>query len=477
MKQAAVNAPELNTLAGWVNTEKAWTLQDFRGKIVLLDFWTYGCINCQHVIPDLRRLEEEYPEELVIIGVHSAKFDTEKETLKIREAILKFGILHPVINDAEYKLWNAYAVRAWPTVVLISPAGKVIGQHAGEGVYQVVKPYLDTLLTEYAGSIKRQKLNFQYKEENTGNNLLRFPSKLIQGPEHDTLWCADSGNNRILQLSGNGKIKTVIGNGKHGFKDGSFAEALFYEPHGLAQKGTLLYIADTKNNAIRVADTETGTVSTLSGPGKPEYYFFEDRLNEAVLPNSPWDLLIHEDTLFIASAGNHQILKMDLNEKVVKRFAGTGREALANGSLLEAAFNQPSGLTRIDRTLFVADAEASAIRAIDLQEGIVYTPLGKGLFEFGDADGDVEDALLQHNTGLTAHNGFIYIADTYNGKIKQLDLRKERVKTILAGLNEPNDLLFMNDHLWISDTNNHQLVRLNLKTMKKQVVLGMGYEV
>ncbi len=441
--------------------------------MVLLDFWTYGCINCQHIIPDLRRLEQEYPDELVVIGVHSAKFSTEKDSLKIREAILKFGINHPVINDADYTLWDAYAVRAWPTVVLITPAGKVVGQHAGEGIYQVVKPYLDTLLSEYAGSIKATKLPFQYKEEEKSRSLLRFPSKLISG-SGGTLWCADSGNNRILQLSASGKILTVIGGGKQGFNDGNFSEAKFYEPHGLALEGKLLYIADTKNNAIRLANLEKRTVTTLAGTGKLDYYFFEDRRNEAVLPNSPWDLLIFGQTLYIASAGNHQILRMDLQEKTVRRFAGTGREALANGSLQEAAFNQPCGLTRIENTLYVADAEASAIRAIDLAQEIVYTPLGKGLFDFGDADGAVEDALLQHNMGITAHNGFIYIADTYNGKIKEFDLRKERVKTILSGLNEPNDLLFLDNRLWMSDTNNHQLISLNLKTMEKSILKVEG---
>lgn len=469
MKQAAVNAPELTTRAGWVNTEKPLSLKDLRGKVVLLDFWTYGCINCQHIIPDLRRLEEEYADKLIVIGVHSAKFNTEKETLKIREAILKFGINHPVINDADYSLWDAYAVRAWPTVVLISPAGKVIGQHAGEGIYQVVKPYLDTLLKEFSGSTKTINPAFELAKEAKNNSPLRFPSKLISGPD-DTIWCADSGNNRILQLSASGKITTVIGGKKQGFKDGSFSESCFYEPHGLALMGNLLYIADTKNNAIRLADLEKRTVSTLAGTGKLDYYFFEDRLEEPVLPNSPWDLLIYENALFIASAGNHQILRMDLQENVVKRFAGTGREALANGSLREAAFNQPSGLTRIGHTLYISDAEASAIRAIDLQDAIVYTPLGKGLFDFGDVDGDTEDALLQHNTGIATHKGSIYIADTYNGKIKEFDLRKERVKTILSGLNEPNDLLFLNDSLWISDTNNHQLVRVNLKTMKKSIL-------
>jgi thiol-disulfide isomerase/thioredoxin len=469
MKQPAVNAPELETTHGWVNTRKAYKLEEFRGKLVLLDFWTFGCINCQHIVPDLQRLEEEYPEELVVIGIHSGKFKHEQENLKIKEAILKFGIRHPVINDADYKLWNAYAVRAWPTVVLIAPNGRVIGQHAGEGVYQVVQPYLEQLKEEYAGSLRREVFPFQYIQPKASTSPLSFPSKLIAG-ENDTIWCSDSGNNRVLQLSAEGKIFCRIGGKEQGFKDGSFDACSFYEPHGLALKGDFLYIADTKNNALRLADLKSQTVTTLAGNGKLDYYFFNDRWDEPVLPNSPWDLLINQNTLYIASAGNHQILQMDLKQQQVKRFAGTGREALANGKLREASFNQPSGLTRIGNTLYVADAEASAIRAIDLPEKLVYTPLGKGLFDFGDADGDVEDALLQHNLGITAKDQLLYIADTYNGKIKQFDLYKERVKTLVVGLNEPNDLLFVGEELWVSDTHNHQLLKVNLRKQSKKVI-------
>lgn len=467
MKQAAVNAPELATRHGWVNTKKAYTLKDLQGKIVLLDFWTFGCINCQHIIPDLRRLEEEFAEELVVIGVHSGKFRAEEENPKIQEAILKFGINHPVINDADYKLWDAYAVRAWPTVVLISPEGKVVGQHAGEGIYKVAQPYIKQLIEQHTNRIRREKFSFQQPEIPT-ESPLRFPSKLLAGKGEKTLWCCDSGHNRILQLDTNGNVLTVIGSGRQGFNDGPLDQCELYEPHGLALHNNQLYIADTKNNALRVADLHTRKLSTLAGTGALDYYFFEERRNEPVLPNSPWDLLVHKNTLYIASAGNHQILQMDLQEKVVKRFAGTGREALANGSLAEAAFNQPSGLCLMDDTIFVADAEASAIRAIELETGIVYTPLGKGLFDFGDMDGDVEDALLQHNMGITAHKQMLYIADTYNGKVKQLDLHKERVKTIVAGLNEPNDLIFMLDQLWVSDTHNHRICRVNLRTLQQQ---------
>jgi thiol-disulfide isomerase/thioredoxin len=469
MKLPAVNAPEINTQYGWLNTDKTYSIKDFRGKILLLDFWTFGCINCQHIIPDLKKLEQEYAKELVVVGVHSAKFESEKTNNNIRKAILKFGIEHPVVNDADYKVWEGYGVKAWPTVVLISPDGKVVGQHAGEGVYKPVKQNIELLLKQYGDKINREPIAFKLEKSKEANTFLKFPSKMVND-EDGNIWFADSGNNRVLKINADGKVLEVIGKGTEGFQDGDFSSATFYEPHGLALKGNALYIADTKNNSIRKVDLATKKVETVAGDGEMGYYFFNDKWDVPVKPNSPWDLLIDGEAMYIANAGNHQVLKMDLATNKVTRFAGTGREALANGSLKESAFNQPSGLTKIGDILYVADPEASAVRAIDLKKQTVITPLGKGLFDFGDKDGDVDDALLQHCVGVTAKDGKIYIADTYNGKIKILDLKNERVSTLVAGLNEPNDILFVDNQMWISDTNNHQLVKVDLKNSEKKVV-------
>ena len=471
MLSAPVNAPEINTEHGWLNTDRSFTLKDFRGKIVLLDFWTFGCINCQHIIPDLKRLEKEYARELVVIGVHSAKFDSEKTQANIRKAILKFGIEHPVVNDADYKVWQSYAVRAWPTVVLISPDGKVVGQKSGEGVYAPAKEAIDKLIAQHGDKIDRKQLAFQLEKDKEKNaSLLRFPSKMIADTEGN-FWLADSGNNRILKINKDGKILETIGKGTEGLTNGDFATATFYEPHGLALKNGVLYIADTKNNSIRAADLNTRRVSTLVGDGQMGYYYSEEAWNQDIKPNSPWDLLIDGDFLYIANAGNHQILRMDLLNNRLRRFAGTGREALIDGPLRESAFNQPSGLTKIGDILYVADAEASSIRAIDLKTQTVETPLGKGLFDFGDKDGDTGTALLQHAVGITNRDGKLYIADTYNGKIKIFDLANDRVTTLASGLNEPNGLLFAGNNLWITDTNNHQLVRINPVTNEKKVVV------
>jgi thiol-disulfide isomerase/thioredoxin len=467
MLTGRVNAPEINTEHGWLNTDRAWSIKDFRGKIVLLDFWTFGCINCQHIVPDLKRLEEEFAEVLVVVGVHSAKFDAERQNETIKQAIQKFGIEHPVVNDADYQVWNQFGIKAWPTTVLIDPKGKVIGQHAGEGVYDTVRPYIQKLKEEFRDVLNHEPLRFHV--EQSEGTLLYFPSKLISDSEGN-IYLSDSGHNRILKLSQEGQVLDVIGSGEKGFTNGGFADATFYEPHGLALHGQTLYIADAKNNAIRKVDLAHKMVATAAGTGELDYYFHDDSMGVPVNPNSPWDLLIYGDSMFIANAGNHQILRMDLETEEVYRFAGSGREALTDGPLREAAFNQPSGLAINGNVLYVADAEASAIRTVNLRTGMVLTPLGRGLFDFGDVDGFVDDALLQHGVGVEIIDSDVYIADTYNGKVKVLDMSRNRVRTLTDGLQEPNDVLYLNGQLWVTSTNSHQLFRVDLHTGEKQEV-------
>ncbi len=477
-------APEINTEFGWVNTEKSYKLTDFKGKIVLLDFWTFGCINCQHIIPDLEKLEKEFENELIVIGIHSAKFSAEQSSQRIRQAALKFGVHHPVVNDANMKVWQSYAVRAWPTVTLISPDQKVVWQRAGESFYEDARNQILALKVKHKDILNSEKFEFQLAQ--VEKKELMFPSKIIEAKSENTkndtdneptFWIADSGNNRILKINLKGKVMETIGNGKKGNTDGSFQEVSFYEPHGLAlsENGEKLYIADTKNNVIKEADLINKTVKTISGTGETSYYFGDKQWGENVNPNSPWDLLIdkkYPNIMYIANAGNHQILKMNLQDYKTERFAGSGREQLTDGDdFRKVAFNQPSGLTQFENFLYVADAEASAIRKIDLQKKEVRTIIGSGLFDFGDNDGTAQKAVLQHPVSVLYDDNKIYIADTYNGKIKVLDLEKNRVKTLISGLNEPNDILLIGNYLYISDTNNHQILRVNVKTFEKEVIL------
>ena len=465
----APTAPEVNSKYGWLNTDRSYSLKDLRGKIVLLDFWTLGCINCQHIIPEIEKLQEKFSKELVVIGVHSAKFKSERETQRIRSAISKFGIDHPVVNDADYAVWKAYGVEAWPTLVLISPDGKIAFKAEGENVYNVFNPQIEKLVKNYKDVIDTKPFVFKQQETKTSATTLRFPSKLItDGTEN--IWLSDYGNNRVVKIDKTGKILEIIGKGGQGFEGGNFSTATFNGPQGLAIMNDSLWIADSKNNSIRLADLSTKQVTTIAGNGKMGYYFNNDKRNEPVLPNSPWDLLIDKGYLYIADAGNHQVLRMDLKDNKVYRFAGSGFEGIKDSDLKTSTFSQPSGLTNKVNDIYVADPEASAIRKIDLKNETVKTIIGKGLFKFGDEDGDTKNVLLQHCVGLTEGNDNIYIADTYNGKVKVLNTKTNIVSTLVTDLNEPNDVLIVGHELWITDTNNDQIIKFNLISKVKEIV-------
>lgn len=462
-------APEIDASFGWLNTYRPYKIADFKGKIVLLDFWTFGCINCQHVIPELEKLEKEFPNELVVIGVHSAKFQSERTTANIRKAILKFGINHPVVNDADYTVWKAYGVKAWPTVVLISPDGKIVGQRSGEGVYEAMKPLIKQLTVQYAGEIDKKPMTFLPESGKVAKGVLSFPTKLESG-SNGTLWIADSGNNRVLNIDKNGKIKLVIGSGNQGSANGAFAGASFNNPQGLALNGDLLYIADTRNHLIRVANLKTKQVSTLAGDGSMGKYYGNMKVGEAVNPNSPWDLQVTKGKLYIANAGNHQILAVNLSDGLLKRFAGTGKEAIDNGTLTKSSFSQPSGIAYQGDSLFISDAEASAVRVINLKTNQVSTIFGKGLFHFGDVDGKIADAKIQHNMAVLPYKGFVLVADTYNGKIKSIDLARGTISTIASGFDEPNELLIEGGYLYVTETNNGKLWRISLSDNTKKEI-------
>lgn len=478
--QPSVNAPEFPEGLEWLNTDRPLRMKDLRGKIVMLDFWTYCCINCMHIIPDLKRLEKKYPNELVVIGVHSAKFTTEKESENIRQAILRYRIEHPVVNDRDMVIWSTYGARAWPTVVLIDPTGKVVGAMSGEGIYEPFDRAIQELIARHdpRGEIDRTPLKLKLEREKTPRSILEFPGKVLADERSGQLFIADSGHNRIVVLSlADGALKEVIGSGEEGFKDSSFETAQFRHPQGMAYDGKRLYVADTENHAIRLVDFTKHTVSTVAGTGQQARYWPEGgRARETDL-SSPWDVVLVGDTLYIAMAGIHQLWKLDISKGVVEPYAGSGREARFDSTLPQSALAQPSGITTDGKRLYFADSESSSIRAADLNpNGRVETLVGGDLFDFGDIDGEGRRARLQHPLGVVYLNGSLYIADTYNNKIKRYDLATGRIETFLgdgtAGMrdgdqptfDEPGGLSIAGGKLYIADTNNHAIRVADLKS-------------
>lgn len=479
---------DFNGGVAWLNTDKALAPADLKGRVVLLDFWTLCCINCIHTLPDLAKLEAKYPGVLVVIGVHTPKFDNEKKTASIQKAVLRYEVKHPVINDADQKIWRRYGVRSWPTLILFTPDGKEYGRISGEGALDVLDHHIAKIVKQAKENktLKETPLQFQLAREKAVSPLY-FPGKVLADARSERLFIADSTNHRIVITSLTGKKIAIAGSGTEGFKDGSFAQARFSDPQGLALHGDILYVADRKNHALRALDLKEQTVKTVAGTGEQDRggrFRGGPALKTGL--NSPWDLLWHDGKLYIAMAGHHQIWTFDPVKQRVAPFAGNGREDLADGPLAESSFAQPSGLATDGTLLFVADSEISAIRSVPLNgKGEVKTLVGEGLFEFGDVDGQGAKVRLQHALGVAYHQGALYVADTYNSKIKKIDPAKRTCTTFLGDppgwlkarmFNEPGGLSFAGQTLYIADTNNHRIRVVDMKTKAVTTLALSGVE-
>jgi thiol-disulfide isomerase/thioredoxin len=474
-------AKELEGGVAWLNTAGPLRLKDLKGKIVLLDFWTLCCINCIHTLPDIAKLEKKYADQLVVIGVHSPKFENEKSTESIRKAILRYEIVHPVVNDADQRIWRAYRANSWPTLALIDPEGKFLGTTSGEGNYELLDEVIAKVIEKHRKkkTLNEKPIKFELaRTHENGKSPLFFPGKVLADAASKRLFIADSTHHRIVITDLDGKKIAVAGVGEPGRTDGAFDKAQFDDPQGMALKGETLYVADRKNHCIRALDLKAQTVKTVAGTGRQSHNRRARGEALSISLNSPWDLWLDGDRLLIAMAGHHQIWLMELDKGTIGVFAGSGAEDIRDGPLPNANFAQPSGLTSDGKTLWVADSEISAVRALPLDgKGEVKTLVGEGLFEFGDTDGEGDKVRLQHALGVAWHDGLLYVADTYNSKLKVLDPEKRSCTTFLGGdgdgwlagplFSEPGGLSFAGDRLYIADTNAH---RIRVVDIKKKTV-------
>jgi thiol-disulfide isomerase/thioredoxin len=482
-----IHAPELAGAIDWLNVPAPLTLARLRRKVVLLDFWTYGCINCMHILPDLRRLEEKYRDELVVVAIHSAKFANERKSENIRRILVRYDIDHPVANDANFVIWKAYGARAWPTQVLIDPEGYVVGTASGEGSGEAFDRAIAAVIQVFdeRGLIDRRPIARSPERDRLQTSTLAFPGRVLADASSGRLFVADSNHHRVLVAGLDGRVTDVIGDGRAAFADGAFDAASFYRPQGLALDGDVLYIADTENHAVRAASLSSRVVTTLAGTGRQAAWGASGGAARDTALSSPWDVHVTGRLLMIAMAGSHQIWLIDLDRRLALPYAGSGREARLDGGVDDAAFAQPSGLAAAGDTLFVADAESNIIRAIALPpRNEVRTIAGGDLFDFGDAAGRGDAVRLQHPLGVAIHGGRLFIADTYNHKIKTLDPQTGDVRTFAgtgeeghadgpraaATFYEPGGLSATPDALFVADTNNHAIRRIDLATDRVETV-------
>ena len=464
-RRARVRAPQLTGKGGWLNTgDKQYTLADLRGRIVILDFWTFCCINCLHVLDELRELEEKHRDTVVIIGVHSPKFVHEAEHQAVVDAVERYGVEHPVLDDPELATWKQYAVRAWPTLVVIDPEGYVVAQHAGEGHAHAIERLVTELETEHTAKGTLRRGDGPYVAPEPEPTVLRFPGKVIALPSGNFL-VSDTTRHQLVELAADGEtVVRRIGSGARGLHDGPGDSATFNEPQGLAllDDGSVV-VADTVNHALRRLDLATGAVTTLAGTGR-QWMQGEPTSGPAreVSLSSPWDVAWWNGRLWIAMAGVHQLWAYDPNDNTVSVTAGTTNEGLVDGPGPEAWFAQPSGLAATADWLWVADSETSALRWVDL-DGAVHTAVGTGLFDFGHRDGAAEQALLQHSLGVTAlPDGSVAISDTYNHALRRYDPSTGQVTTLATDLREPSDAVLVGDDILVVESARHRLTRLRL---------------
>ena len=464
-------APGFTGANAWLNVDHPITMAELKGKVVVVDFWTSCCINCIHTLPVLAEVERKFAgKPVLVVGVHSAKFDNEREADRLREIVSEYSIAHPIAVDGSMKIWNAWGVQAWPTVLVLDAVGVVVWAGSGEPGRDAIGGAIEAALAEGAkAGILDDKPLVGLRHEAADSGPLAFPGKVIVLAD-GTLAVSDTGHHRVVLVGSDGVVQATVGSGLAGFTDGGFAEASFRKPQGLTESGDLVYVADTENHAIRAIDRHAHMVTTVAGTGELGAGPLAGRTPARTTKlRSPWDVVLVGGVVYISLAGSHQIAALSPREGTLEPFAGDGEERRLDGAGLAASFAQPSGIASDGKTLFVADSESSSIRAVTLATRDVRTLVGQDLFVFGDVDGPAPRVRLEHPVGIAFGAGALWVADTYNSKIKRIDLATGVTKTLVGErehqtLFEPEGLFVRGNDLVVADTKHHRIELVDVST-------------
>ena len=481
MARLRIKAPPL-TGRGWLNTGgRDLTLEDFRGRVCVIDFWTFCCVNCLHVLDELRPVEARYPDALTIIGVHSPKFEHEADPLALAAAVERYAVHHPVLDDPELTTWRAYTARAWPTLVVVDPEGFVVASMSGEGHGPGLASLVGELIEEHAAKGTLQPGDDPYVPPPAPDTALRFPGKAVSLPDGSFI-VSDTANHAVVHLEPDLETERARWGGA----------GMFNEPQGVLLSpepvsgalGIDVLVADSVNHQLKGIRFSDGSIHVLAGTGRQlrERTGGGPALEQAL--STPWDLAWSQDRVVIAMAGTHQLWAWTpgatIEDGHVEAIGGTTNEGLRDGPAPEAWFAQPSGLaTSADGSrVWVADSETSALRSLVVTPtGLeVESHVGTGLFDFGHRDGAADQALLQHPLGVTElPDGSVAISDTYNGAIRRFDPVSGQVTTLAQGLAEPSDAVLEVDpesgesRLVVVESAAHRLTRVALPHDAQQV--------
>ncbi|HEY6742068.1 MAG TPA: NHL domain-containing thioredoxin family protein [Lapillicoccus sp.] len=471
-----VRAPEL-VGRRWLNTGgHDLSLAELRGRVVLLDFWTFCCVNCLHVLDELRPVEERFPEELVVIGVHSPKFEHEGDPAAVEAAVERFAVGHAVLDDPQLVTWQAYTARAWPTLVVVDPEGYVVASMSGEGHAPGIGSLVEELLAEHARKGTLRRGNAPYAPPPAPQSALRFPGKvalLLDG----SFVVSDTAHHQVVQLEADLETERRRWGGPGGFDE---PQGVLLLPSEVAAKmGYDVLVADSVNHQVKGISLSHNEICTVAGSGRPL------RRREGGGPaleqdlSTPWDLAWWDGRVVISMAGIHQLwgLTLDADPALgrLEVLAGTTQEGLRDGPGDVAWLAQPSGLATSEdgERVWVADAETSALRSWSAS-GLT-TQVGAGLFDFGHRDGPAGEARFQHPLGVVElPDGSAAVCDTYNGAIRRYDPVGNRVSTLATGLAEPSDAVVEagadgSARLVVVESAAHRLIRVAVPADAQEV--------
>lgn len=451
---------ELPTSGIWLNAAPA-TLQDMRGRPLVLAFVNGASVWCMQRLAEVMRWQARNPGKVQLLVVQVPRFEFEREPQHALKLLRRQGISAPVVLDAQWDAWRRFDVQSWPTLLMLDAYGQEQERLVG------ATGDLERALNSLGEGVMRPLDDDAYgvREINAEPRLpLLFPAGLVATA--DRLYVADTGHHRILECNHDGRVLRQFGLGSADLINGGTGEAAFNRPQGLALVREILYVADTGNHALRSINLISGQVDTLCGNGRAG----DPRAGVLAQPwdsplNHPAAVAVADNQVHIAMAGDNHIWSYDLGTRELRWRAGAGAVEVRDGSGHLAAFAQPCSLVAVQQTLYVCDALGSAIRSVQLRGDLVQTLVGQGPWESGNVDGPRLRARLQYPLALAMgpDSPLLWIADAGNGSLRTLRLGGGDLSTVNLPrrLHGPAALAVAAGAIWIAEADAHAVLRFD----------------